>query len=45
MIYDRKPIVDYFRRIDERRILGLVDMRGAASYFFLLTEEAVSASE
>lgn len=37
MIYDRQPIVDHFRRIDERRILGLMEMRGAAPYFFLLT--------
>lgn len=37
MIYDRQPVVDHFRRIDERRILGLMEMREAAPYFFLLT--------
>ncbi|MBS1303491.1 DUF4334 domain-containing protein [Loktanella sp. SALINAS62] len=37
MIYDWQPIVDHFRRIDERRILGLMEMRGASPYFFLLT--------
>jgi len=42
MIYDRQPIVDHFRRIDERRILGLMEMRGAPPYFFLLTKGSVS---
>ncbi|MCR8826281.1 GXWXG domain-containing protein [Pseudosulfitobacter koreensis] len=41
MVYDRQPIVDHFRRIDERRILGLMNMRGVAPYFFLLTKDAV----
>jgi GXWXG protein/Domain of unknown function (DUF4334) len=37
MIYRRQPIVDHFRRIDEGRILGLMEMRGDdRPYFFLL---------
>lgn len=40
MIYDRKPIVDHFRRIDDHRILGLMEMRGMERpFFFLLTRE------
>ncbi|MFN3662275.1 DUF4334 domain-containing protein [Yoonia sp.] len=42
MIYDRQPIVDHFRRIDEKRILGMMVMRGAAPYFFLLTDKPIS---
>jgi len=37
MIYDRQPIVDHFRRIDSRRVLGLMETRLAPPYFFLLT--------
>ena len=37
MIYDRQPIIDHFRRIDRRRVLGLLEMRGdVPPYFFLL---------
>jgi hypothetical protein len=35
MIYDRKPITDHFRRIDDRD-LGLMEMRGMARPFFFL---------
>ena len=38
MIYDRRPIIDHFRKIDPDRLLGLMEMRGMElSYFFLLT--------
>ncbi|WP_140984739.1 DUF4334 domain-containing protein [Asticcacaulis tiandongensis] len=37
MIYDHQPITDHFRRIDERHILGLMDLRGALPFFFLLS--------
>ncbi|MEL6132288.1 MAG: DUF4334 domain-containing protein [Bacteroidota bacterium] len=37
MIYDRKPIHDVFRKIDEDTLLGLMDFRGMQEpYFFLL---------
>ena len=39
MIYDRQPIIDHFRRIDEIRLLGLMQVRTAPPYFFLLTAE------
>ena len=39
MIYDRQPIVDHFRRIDEIRLLGLMQTPLAPPYFFLLTAE------
>ena len=40
MIYDRQPIVDHFRRIDDHRVLGLMEMRGMERpFFFLLTRD------
>jgi len=40
MIYDHLPIIDYFRRIDAHTMLGLMDMRGAAPFFFQLEQDA-----
>jgi hypothetical protein len=38
MIYGRQPIADHFRRIDDDRVLGLMEMRGMERpYFFLLS--------
>ena len=40
MIYDRQPIVDHFRRIDDGRVLGLMEMRGMERpFFFLLSRD------
>lgn len=40
MVYLRQPIVDHFRRIDEGRVLGLMEMTGMeAPFFFLLERE------
>ena len=39
MIYDRQPIIDHFRRIDDDRALGLMDMRGMEPLFFLLVRK------
>lgn len=40
MIYDALPIIDHFRRIDDDRLLGLMDLRQtSAPYFFLLTRD------
>lgn len=36
MVYDRKPITDHFRRIDSGRVIGLMEARDMAPYFFLL---------
>ncbi|WP_373568673.1 DUF4334 domain-containing protein [Paracoccus actinidiae] len=38
-IYDRQPIIDHFRRIDEIRFPGLMQVRSVPPYFFLLTAE------
>ena len=40
MIYDGKPIIDHFRRIDEERVLGLMDMRDLPPFFFMLARAA-----
>lgn len=38
MIYDAKPIIDVFRRIDDDTVLGLMDQRGSqVPYFFKLS--------
>jgi hypothetical protein len=36
MIYDHLPIHDAFRRLDERTLLGFMDKRGEAPFFFRL---------
>jgi hypothetical protein len=38
MIYDRQPIIDLFRRVGPGVLLGLMDMRGEAAFFFALRE-------
>ncbi|HEY0181151.1 MAG TPA: DUF4334 domain-containing protein [Dokdonella sp.] len=40
MIYDAKPIADAFRRIDADTRLGVMDLRGAAPYLFVLRRES-----
>jgi len=41
MIYDRQPINDVFRKMDENAVLGLMDMRGMQRpFFFRLWREA-----
>lgn len=40
MVYDDLPIIDCFRRVDETRVLGLMDYRRTPRpFFFLLTRE------
>lgn len=40
MLYDDVPIVDVFRRVDERTVLGLMELKGMdRPYFFLLRRE------
>ena len=39
MIYDAKPIQDVFRRLDPDTVLGLMDLRDSAPYFFLLRRD------
>ena len=41
MIYDQKPIIDIFRKIDEDTMLGVMDIKNfpsEKSYFFYLKE-------
>ncbi len=41
MIYDHLPIIDCFRRVDERTLLGAMDLRGVkAPYFFVLERDS-----
>ncbi|GAA5053944.1 DUF4334 domain-containing protein [Nocardia callitridis] len=40
MVYDHLPIIDHFRRADERTLLGLMDLRGMSQpYFFALRRD------
>ena len=39
MVYDHLPIIDVFRRVDADTLLGVMDLRGAAPYFFILARD------
>jgi hypothetical protein len=39
MVYDHLPIADSFKRVDATTLLGLMDLRGAAPFFFVLERE------
>lgn len=46
MIYDHLPINDVFRRIDDDRVLGIMDMRRMAQpFFFILRRESMHTTE
>ncbi|MEN2787289.1 DUF4334 domain-containing protein [Sphingomonas qilianensis] len=36
MVYDRQPIIDFFRAVSPGVVLGLMDFRGHAALFFTL---------
>ena len=36
MVYDHLPIIDFFRRLDDDNVLGVMDLRGSTPYFFAL---------
>lgn len=38
MIYDHLPVVDLFRKIDDRRVLGLMEWKGAVQPLFFVLE-------
>ncbi|PST20595.1 DUF4334 domain-containing protein [Mesorhizobium plurifarium] len=38
MLYDNQPIVDYFRRIDQHRIMGAMTIRGDERIYFFELE-------
>ncbi len=39
MVYDHLPIIDVFRRVDADTLLGVMDLRGAEPYFFILQRD------
>jgi hypothetical protein len=43
MIYERKPIIDYFRRVAADQLLGVMEAPGEPPYFFLLVRDRGSA--
>ncbi|NLS03483.1 DUF4334 domain-containing protein [Rhizobium sp. P32RR-XVIII] len=46
MVYDRQPIVDYFRRIDDNAFAGMMVVEGDEQrYFFRLRKADVSGGE
>lgn len=44
LIYDSKPIMDYFRKIDDNTLLGLGEMKGKTTFFFYLKRDKELAS-
>ena len=42
MIYDKQPIIDHFRKIDENRVMGIMDHKGKIEIYFYLTREEAS---
>jgi hypothetical protein len=44
MIYERKPIIDYFRRVAADQLLGVMEAPGEPPYFFLLVRDRGSAA-
>lgn len=43
LCYLRQPIVDHLRRVDDGRVIGLMERRGMAPLLFLLTRAAAPA--
>ncbi len=41
MIYDRLPICDVFRKVDDRTVLGWMDLKEWPPFFFTLTKDMV----
>jgi hypothetical protein len=45
MIYDRLPIHDIFRRVDDNTVLGLMDFKGVPQPFFFVLKRDAAGSE
>jgi hypothetical protein len=45
MIYDRLPIHDVFRMVDQHTLLGLMDLRGVSQPFFFILRRDVPRAE
>jgi hypothetical protein len=41
MVYDDQPIVDYFRRLDETKIMGAMTIKGDERIYFFELERAI----
>ncbi len=39
MIYNRRPIIDHFRQIDDNTVMGIMDQRGKIEIYFYLERE------
>ena len=39
MVYDERPIIDFFRKFDDRCVLGLMDRRGMEPLYFALERD------
>lgn len=39
LIYDLKPIMDYFRKLDDNTLIGLGETKGHLTFFFYLTRD------
>lgn len=39
LIYNKKPILDYFRKVDDDTLLGLGEAQGKVTFFFYLKRE------
>lgn len=42
LVYDRLPILDVFRRIDEDTVMGLMDLKGMEQPFFFLLRRTLN---
>lgn len=40
LIYDIKPIMDHFRKLDDNTLIGLGETKGHLTFFFYLTRDA-----
>jgi hypothetical protein len=40
MIYDHLPIVDYFKKVDESTVLGMMDWKQLQQPFFFLLRKS-----
>ena len=45
MVYDDLPIIDFFRKLDDDHLLGVMDLRGSAPFFFRLLREPVTGHQ
>jgi hypothetical protein len=39
MCYDEKAILDHFAKIDDNRVMGVMDLKGSEPYIFILERD------